>query len=100
MKYRHLSQEERDRLAVLRSRGETLAEISQALKRSPGTLSRELRRNSSGYRSYYYPHTAQKQAQERWQHSHGGQERLKSLALRQEVERLLEQRWSPQLISG
>ncbi len=41
----HLTLEERDRIAQLRCRGANQKEIARALKRSPATISRELRRN-------------------------------------------------------
>ncbi len=99
MVYTHLSQEERDRLAVLRSQGETLEAIGRVLGRHPGTLSRELQRNRTGQQRGYYPHAAHKKAQERRRLAYP-EERLKSAALRQAVEERLSQRWSPQLIAG
>ncbi len=47
MIYTHLTNEERDKLAVLRSRGWKLREIAEKIGRSMGTLSRELKRNNS-----------------------------------------------------
>ncbi|MDI6789653.1 MAG: helix-turn-helix domain-containing protein [Thermodesulfobacteriota bacterium] len=46
-KYRHISLEERDRIAEMKSLGQTVTEIAEALGRSKSTLSRELRRNST-----------------------------------------------------
>ncbi len=102
MNYQHLSEEERDRLALLRSQGKSLRSISRELGRSHSTLVRELMRNRHkppwGPR-VYYPHTAQRKANERLQSSHR-RPRLKSVELHQEVIRLLERRWSPELIAG
>lgn len=42
---RHLTLEERDRIAQLRHQGADQKEIAAALDRNPGTISRELRRN-------------------------------------------------------
>jgi transposase, IS30 family len=97
MKYRHLDQKERDELAVLRSQGLTLRAIAQRMGRSYSSLSRELWRNKGQYG--YFPHTAQKRAEQRLRLSHRSP-RMKNSALRQEVWRLLERRWSPELISG
>src|SRR5437588_12397002 len=97
MRYHHLTHEERDRLAVLRSQGKTLCEISDVVHRSTATLSRELRRNQGAYG--YYPQSAHRLAQRRLRLSHWSP-RLKSPALRQEVWHLLEKRWSPELIAG
>ena len=102
MKYHHLSHEERDHLAVLRSQGKTLREIARILGRSIGTLSRELSRNRHKPRwgpPIYYPHTAHRLAQQRLRLSHWSP-RLKNTALRQEIWKLLEKRWSPELIAG
>ncbi len=102
MKYHHLSHEERDRLAVLRSEGKTLRQIAEVLGRSIGTLSRELGRNKHKPpwgAKVYYPYTAHRMAQQRLCLSHRSP-RLKSHALRQEVWKFLEKRWSPELIAG
>jgi len=48
--YKHLDANERDILAVLKSKGRSLREISTILKRSPSTLSRELK---AGKKSVY-----------------------------------------------
>jgi IS30 family transposase len=102
MNYKHLNEEERDRLAVLKSQGQSLREIAQELGRSHTTLSRELKRNRHkppwGAR-VYYPHTAHRKADHRLRQSHC-RLRLKSMDVRLEVLRLLEKRWSPELIAG
>ena len=41
----HLTLEERDRIAHLKSRGFTQAAIAKALGRSPSVITREVRRN-------------------------------------------------------
>jgi IS30 family transposase len=104
MNYHHLTAEERDQLAVLRGQGLRLRAIAQRLGRCVSTLSRELRRN--GYNephrkrpSKYLPHGAQRKADHRLRSSHR-RPRLKDVALHQEVIRLLEWRWSPELIAG
>ena len=102
MNYQHLSEEERDRLALLKSQGKSLRCISRELGRSHSTLVRELKRNRHkpfwGPR-VYYPHKAQRKAQDRLCRSHQ-RPRLKSAELHQEVIRLLEKHWSPELIAG
>src|ERR1700730_12533206 len=97
MNYMHLSSKERDKLAVLRSRGYPLRDIGKILSRSASTLRRELRRN--GRRQAYYPHKAQERAKDREQNSHKRM-RLKSRVLRHEVEQMLMKGWSPEIISG
>jgi len=97
MRYHHLNQEERDRLAVFRSQGMTLRDIGQRLGRSFSSLSRELRRNHTV--SGYYPFAAQKKANHRGRLGHRSP-RLKSAELRLAVEAGLRRGWSPELIRG
>jgi len=98
--YEHLNANERDLLAVLKSKGKSLREIAKILKRSPSTLSRELKRNAPPvYTGYYLSHKAQERANKRNQESHW-QPRLKNDAIRQYVEKHIRLGWSPQLIAG
>jgi transposase, IS30 family len=95
--YRQLSEEERDTLVILYNRGRSLRAIARFLGRSAGSLSREIRRNSSdrGYR----PHQAQRLARTRLS-VRRQRPRLKSPALRRQVEGLLQRSWSPEIIAG
>lgn len=98
--YKHLTQEERDVLAVLRGQGASLRSIARTLGRSPGTLSRELQRNAPLIRSgYYLPHKAQARADQRKGRGHP-EAVLKSAALRAYVARKLPRGWSPERIAG
>lgn len=98
--YQHLSQRERDMIAVLRSRGESLRAIARRLQRDPATISRELKRNSPPvHRGYYLPHKAGARATARWQTTHR-RPRLKSARLLAYVRQRLLAGWSPELISG
>lgn len=97
-KYKQLTKHERDQLAVLRNRGKSLREIAAILGRSAGSLCRELKRNLSRHWGYL-PHKAEERARQRMQTGHKRM-RLKSHALRLEVERLLGIGWSPELIAG
>ena len=97
MNYRHLTKEERDKLSVLRSRGWKLREIAVKLGRNIGTLSRELKRN--GRRGQYLPHKAQERAETRVCESHK-KKRLKTYALRKDIEEQIKNGWSPEIISG
>jgi len=98
--YKHLDANERDILAVLKSNGRSLREISTILKRSPSTLSRELQRNAPPvYTGYYLSHKAQERADKRNRESHR-RPRLKTDSLRQYVEKRIRLGWSPELISG
>jgi transposase, IS30 family len=95
--YMHLKTHERDRIAVWRSRGLSLREIAKKIGRPASTISRELNRNRT--RRGYWPHKAQKRALWRRHNAHK-RARLKNHALRQEVEHMLNQKWSPELIAG
>lgn len=97
-KYKQLTKDERDQLAVLRSRGKPLREIAVVLGRAPSTLCRELKRNYSRHCGYL-PHKADERAIQRKRTGHKRM-RLKSYALRLEVERLIGIGWSPELIAG
>jgi len=95
--YKRLSDTERDRIAVLRSRGLPWREIAQKLRRHHTSLLREWRRNRKG--SLYGPHAAQRQALERQRESHK-RLRLGSRVLQYEVEQGLMRGDSPELIAG
>lgn len=95
--YKHLSEEERNDLVVMLNRKESLRAIARALNRNPGTISREIKRNFG--RTRYRAHRALERAIDRHHNAHK-KERLKTHALRNEVERLLSIGWSPELIAG
>ena len=97
MTYRHLTKEERDQLSVLCSSGWKLREIAVKLGRNIGTLSRELKRNGS--RGQYFPHKAQERTKARACKSHK-KKRLKTYALRTDIEVQIMKGWSPEIISG
>lgn len=95
--YKRLSAPERDRIAVLRSRGLTWREIAQKLKRHHTSLLREWRRNRK--RGCYGPHAAEGQALVRQRESHR-RLRLGNRVLQYEVEEGLKRGDSPELIAG
>jgi len=98
--YKHLSKEERDRLAILKGKGLSIRVIAVQLDRSPSTISRELCRNTDhSSRDGYLPHQAQAEADLRWRQSHR-RPRLKSPFLRQYVRANLKRGWSPEQIAG
>jgi len=97
MTYTHLTKEERDKLAILRSRGWKLREISEKIGRSIGTLSRELKRNTA--HGAYLPHKAQERAEKREAEEHKCK-RLKTYALQHDIERQVMEGWSPEIIAG
>ena len=96
--YKHLSAEERDIIAVLKSKGHSLRHIAKVLKRSPSTVSRELKRNAAPvYTGYYLAHKAQQRADKRKHQSHRRQ-RLKNDFIRGYVQKHIRLGWSPELI--
>lgn len=98
--YRHLGEQERDLLAVMRGEEKSLREIAQILKRAPSSLSRELYRNAPPIRrGRYLPHKAHaryksKNQQRAWRPC------LKSAKIRRYVGQRLAAGWSPELIAG
>lgn len=98
--YKHLSVEERDHLAVLKGKGHGIRDIARILKRSPSSISRELKRNAPPIRTgYYLAHRAHQRYVLRNQ-QRARRLRLKTKRIRAYVRRQLERGWSPELISG
>ncbi len=98
--YKHLSVEERDHLAVLKGKGHGVRDIARILKRSPSTISRELKRNAPTIRTgYYLAHRAHLRYIVRNQ-QRARRLRLKTKRIRAYVRRQLKRGWSPELISG
>jgi IS30 family transposase len=97
--YRHISLEERDRIAEMKSLGQTVTEMAMALGRSKSTLSRELRRNATPAYKVYLSHRAHERAVTRKQEA-GSRPRLKNDQVVSYVRNKLEQGLSPELIAG
>ena len=77
--YKHLTQEDRDRLSLLKVQGKFLREIAGLIGRDVSTVSRELARNAPPIRQgYYLPHRAQQRADARKAIGHE-RERLRKL---------------------
>ena len=95
--YKHLTEEERNEIVVMLNRKETVRAIARTLGRNEGTISREIKRNKN--KRFYRAHLAQKRAIFKHYNAHKKQ-RLKCHALRVEVEKMLYNKWSPELISG
>ena len=99
-KYWHLSEEERDLIAVLKVKGYSLRGIGEELGRDKSTISRELKRNAPLIRKgYYLGHKAQARAESRWTGTHI-KIRLKNERIRAYVEEKLKEGLSPELIAG
>lgn len=99
--YRQLSNEERDRLSMLKAQGKSLRELARSIGRDVSTVSRELRRNGVPWPHghEYLPHSAQRRAEARKAAGHERQ-RLRTPGLRGFATRMLRRRWSPERIAG
>jgi IS30 family transposase len=93
----HLTTEERDRIAQLKYRGANQKEIARALKRSPATISRELRRNRTG--NEYYAGMAQQHAARR-RRERPIIRKMDNPEINQAVRHGVTQYWSPEQIAG
>lgn len=93
----HLTMQERDRIAQLKHQGSKQKEIAAALQRSPATISRELRRNSS--EDEYLAGQAQQQA-ERRRRERPLLRKMDDPEIKQAVCQGLQQYWSPEQIAG
>jgi IS30 family transposase len=98
--YHHLTIAERERIVVLRTKQWSIRRIATALRRDPGTISRELRRNAPPvHRGYYRAHRAQEHATARARQAHT-YPRLRDGRLRGYARRMLRRGWSPERIAG
>jgi IS30 family transposase len=98
--YKHLNEFDREIIAVLKECDCTVREIAKAIGRSFSTVSRELKRNSTGtYKISYSGLLAHKQYKNRKKYS-SCRIRLKSDFIRNYVISKLKQGISPELISG
>jgi IS30 family transposase len=93
----HLTVEEREVIAQMRSAGRNQAEIAVRLRRAASTISRELRRNRS--RNGYWAVAAQKKADRRCSQRRRTC-KLQRREVRQYVQVGLRQYWSPDEIAG
>ena len=96
MTYTHLTSEERYYIETRRKLQESTTEIALSLGRSQSTISRELNRNK-GKRGYRH-----KQAHTKAQQRHKDKPKAIKLTLEltNDIDKMLEQQWSPEQISG
>jgi len=93
--YRRVTVIERRLIRMWRQAGYAQREIARRLCRSASTISREIARNTGG--CGYRPEQADRMAQERAQRP--GPRRL-TAEVRMDVERRLQEDWTPEMISG
>ena len=94
--YKHLSLEEREKLAIYQAEGKSERTIGKLLGRDHRTIGRELKRNNQG-KTRYLPITANNQAKAR-KHESGKKFRLKNDYIRRYVHRCLKLFWTPEQI--
>jgi len=99
MKYNHFTIEEREQLQTLWWQRVSIRKIAKEMRRSPSSISRELRRNFPEERKVYTPRIAHDRALIK-RKSRGRKERLKNERIRKYVFEHLRLRWSPEQISG
>ena len=92
----HLTQEERDRIAYLKSQECSHEEIAKELKRAPSTIGRELKRNRTG--EDYWPGQAQAKAARR-RSERPLKRKMERPEINDAVRSGLAQDWSPDQIS-
>lgn len=99
MRYTHFSKTERLELAVLLKKGYSLREIGSVLKKSPSSVSREVRLNSVN--GEYDPQKAQHKAYVKRKYSkYQGMKIRQNSGLEQYVREKLRLSWSPEQIAG
>lgn len=93
----HLTSQERETISLLHHQNYSQTDIAQRLGRDKGTVSRELKRNST--HGFYLPQQARQKARQRrteakqpWKMDHG--------PLRKYVLKKLRKKWSPETIAG
>lgn len=97
--YSHITEEEREQIAMMHWEGNRISEIARSLGRDKSTISRELDRNSSSKYRSYTPCQAQHRSDERREAS-SRRPRLKNSLIRHYVRDKLALGWSPELIAG
>lgn len=98
-RYRQLGLEERDRITEMMAERVSLRVIAAELGRSPATISREVKRNSSPSYKLYLSHRAHERAAKRKKES-GRRPRLKDEKTASYVLEKLDIDWSPEQIAG
>ncbi|MCX6354095.1 MAG: IS30 family transposase [Candidatus Aureabacteria bacterium] len=97
--YKHISSDERDKIAYLRASGKSLSAIARAIGRNKATVSREIKRNRSSKYDVYLANRAHQRAIKRKQLSVQRQ-RIRNPLIRQYLMKKIKLKWSPELIAG
>jgi len=97
--YKHLSRDERVAIGIMLKDGKNLSEIARALGRNKGTISREIKRNSSPKHNHYQMPWVHIKAERRSYQTHK-RPRLRNEQIAVYVRSKLKEGWSPEQISG
>ncbi|MEE3386451.1 MAG: IS30 family transposase [Prevotella sp.] len=96
--YKQLNSEQRYTISILLQNGMKKKHIADAIKVSPSTISRELKRNSGAHGGYNYE-TAQRNAMYHKRRKSGNRA-IKESVKCEAIRLLKEEQWSPEQISG
>jgi transposase, IS30 family len=99
MNYKHFTIEEREYIQQALWEKKSLRSIAEHLKRSPSSVSREIKRNAPEQRKVYTPRLAHEKALKK-RSSRGREVRLKNDTVRSYVVEHLKLGWSPEQIAG
>lgn len=98
-KYKHINKNERLEIAWLKNKGHSRREIAKILKRSPDTISREIKENSVN--GGYDPGKADHKAYAKRKYSkYQGMKVAEDSKLRKYIKKKLKEDWSPEQIAG
>lgn len=95
-KYTQITIEERCEIARLQAAGSPIRQIAASLDRSPSTIARELKRNTSRQSGYKPSYAQQLSRARRW----SGSMLDRNSGLRETVISRLEAGWSPEQVAG
>ena len=98
--YTHFTLNERKYLQESLETGDSIRKIAKALRRSPSTISREIKRNWSKKSNHYHHWAAQIKYWERRKSCHRKNNLLKDNAAYAFALEKLHQFWSPEIIAG
>jgi len=99
LNYKHLSSEERDKIAYLRAQDKSISDIAEIIGRNKATISREIKRNRSPIYDVYLANKAHERALKR-KHESVQRQRIRNPLVRSYIMKKLKLKWSPELISG
>jgi IS30 family transposase len=98
--YVQLTEAERELIASMHWEGKGPSEIARTIGRDKGTISRELRRNSSQGYICYTPCQVHKRSAQRKLTARHGRPLLKNEKIQRYVRQKLKLNWSPEIIAG